>query len=175
DQPGSTASRRQEGARRTGRSQLTESKSDSNAPAQAGDVSMSAAYEDEKPTRELTGWVRHVVAAGCVLVGLFAVYQVFYPLAQGNQVSLILFLAAVLPLTLLCYRSGLRLRRRKSAAPQEQRDNPTPIDWLLALVALAACLYPVLPFEFADGGGGFDAFLSRQGMPATVDVIVGSV
>ena len=43
------------------------------------------------------------------------------------------------------------------------------------MVALAACLYPVLPFEFADGGGGFDAFLSRQGMPATVDVIVGSV
>jgi hypothetical protein len=37
---------------------------------------MSAAYEDEKPTRELTGWVRHVVAAGCVLVGPFAVYQV---------------------------------------------------------------------------------------------------
>ena len=76
---------------------------------------MSAAYEDEKPARELTGWVRHVVAASCVLVGLFAVYQVFYPLAQGNQVSLILFLAAVLPLTLLCYRSGLRLRRRAAS------------------------------------------------------------
>jgi len=134
---------------------------------------MSAAYEDEKPTRELTGWVRHVVAAGCVLVGLFAVYQVFYPLAQGNQVSLILFLAAVLPLTLLCYRSGLRLRRH--AASQPSRDTPTPIDWLLAVVALAACLYPVVPFEFAGGGGGFDDFLSRQGMPATVDVIVGTV
>ena len=129
---------------------------------------MSAAYEDEKPARELTGWVRHVVAASCVLVGLFAVYQVFYPLAQGNQVSLILFLAAVLPLTLLCYRSGLRLRRH--AASQPSRDTPTPIDWLLAVVALAACLYPVVPFEFAGGGGGFDDFLSRQGMPATVDV-----
>jgi TRAP transporter 4TM/12TM fusion protein len=46
---------------------------------------------------------------------------------------------------------------------------------LLALVALAVCLYPVLPFEFAGGGGGFDAFLSRQGTPAMVDVIVGSV
>ena len=136
-------------------------------------MSASAAYEDEKPARELTGCLRHLVAASCVLIGLFAIYQVFFPLAQGNQVSLILFLAAVLPLTLLCYRSGLRLRRR--ATPQAQRDNPTPDDWLFAVVALAACLYPVLPFEFADGGGGFDAFLSRQGMPATVDVIVGSV
>jgi TRAP transporter 4TM/12TM fusion protein len=128
------------------------------------------------------------VSAGCVLVGLFAVYQVFFPLAQGNQVSLILFLAAVLPLTLLCYRSGLRLPlpkwtfRRKSASASRQnvdldapRDNPTPIDWLLASVALVACLYPVLSFEFADGGGGFDEFLSRQGTPATADVIVGSI
>ena len=64
---------------------------------------------------QLTGWVRHVVTAGCVLVGLFAVYQVFFPLAQGNQVSLILFLAAVLPLTLLCYRSGVRLRRHAAS------------------------------------------------------------
>ena len=49
----------------------------------------------------------------CVLIGVSAIYQVFFPLAQGNQVSLIYFLAAVLPLTLLCYRSGLRLRRKK--------------------------------------------------------------
>ena len=88
----------------------------------------------------------HVTAA-TDSVGLFAIYQVFFPLAAGNQVSLILFLAAVLPLTLLCYRSGLRLRRNKTSAPQAQRDNPTPVDWLLAVVALLACLYPVLPFE----------------------------
>ena len=112
------------------------------------------------------------MTACCVLVGLFALYQVFFPLAQGNQVSLILFLAAVLPLTLLCYRSGLRLRRRKTAAP---RQNPTPADWLLAVVALAVCLYPVLPFQIADGGGGFDEFLSRQGTPAAADVIIGTI
>lgn len=143
----------------------------------AADVTASAAYEDEKPARQLTGWVRHAVAAGCVLLGLFAAYQVFFPLAQGNQVSLILFLAAVLPLTLLCYRSGLRLRRRSrdDTAPPDQRDNPTPVDWLLAAVALAACLYPVLPVELAGGGGGFDEFLSRQSTPAAIDVIVGSI
>jgi TRAP transporter 4TM/12TM fusion protein len=116
--------------------------------------------------------VRFLVAAGCVLVGLFALYQVFYPLAQGNQVSLILFLASVLPLTLLCYRSGLRLRRHETTEP---RQNPTPIDWLLAVSALVACLYPVLPFQIGDGGGGFDEFLSRQGAPGMADVIVGSI
>lgn len=141
------------------------------------DVTASAAYEDEKPARRLTGWVGHAVAAGCVLLGLFAAVQVFFPLAQGNQFSLIVFLAAVLPLTLLCYRSGVRLRRRSrdDAAPQDQPDNPTPVDWLLAAVALVACLYPVLPFEIAGAGGGFDEFLSRQGTPAALDVIVGSI
>jgi TRAP-type uncharacterized transport system fused permease subunit len=151
---------------------MTVRERDASRLAPTGDIAASAAYEDEKPARQLTGWVRHGVAAGCVLIGLFALYQVFFPLAQGNQFSLILFLAAVLPLTLLCYRSGLRLRRHKSAAP---RDNPTPVDWLLAAMALVACLYPVLPLEFAGGGGGFDEFLSRQGTPAMADVIVGSV
>ncbi|HJT93382.1 MAG TPA: TRAP transporter fused permease subunit [Mycobacterium sp.] len=113
------------------------------------------------------------MTAACVLVGLFALYQVFFPLAQGNQVSLILFLAAVLPLTLLCYRSGVRLRRR--ADPQTTRDNPTPIDWLLAVVAFVACLYPVLSFQIGDGGGGFDEFLSRQGTPGVVDAVVGTI
>jgi TRAP transporter 4TM/12TM fusion protein len=125
-----------------------------------------------------------MVTVGCVLIGLFALYQVFFPLAQGNQVSLILFLAAVLPLTLLCYRSGIRLRPRKAETNSESkaredsevgRQNPTPLDWLLALVALVACLYPVLPFQIGDGGGGFDDFLSRQSTPGVVDVIVGSI
>ena len=49
----------------------------------------AAAYEEEKPARELTGWVGHAVTAACVLIGVFAIYQVFFPLAQGNQVSLI--------------------------------------------------------------------------------------
>jgi TRAP transporter 4TM/12TM fusion protein len=45
----------------------------------------------------------------------------------------------------------------------------------LAAIALAACLYPVLPLEIAGGGGGFDEFLSRQGTPAMTDVLVGTV
>ena len=120
--------------------------------------------------------MHHLVTVGCVLIGLFALYQVFFPLAQGNQVSLILFLAAVLPLTLLCYRSGVRLRRRKTETPSEApRQSPTLFDWLLAAAALVACLYPVLPFQIGDGGGGFNEFLSRQSTPAVVDVVVGTI
>ena len=124
--------------------------------------------------------MNHAVAAACVLIGVFAIYQVFFPLAAGNQVSLIYFLAAVLPLTLLCYRSGLRLRRKKaepdaSDEPEVPKGNPTFVDWLLAAIALVACLYPVLPVEIAGGGGGFDEFLSRQGTPAMIDVLVGTV
>jgi len=124
----------------------------------------------------------------CVLIGVSAIYQVFFPLAQGNQVSLIYFLAAVLPLTLLCYRSGIRLPRKAKTEPEgdehdDEQDkqeevpvgNPTLVDWLLAAVALVACLYPILPFEIAGGGGGFDEFLSRQGTPAMIDVVVGTL
>ena len=116
------------------------------------------------------------MTACCVLIGLFALYQVFFPLAQGNQVSLILFLAAVLPLTLLCYRSGVRFRHRNAETTSEApRQNPTLLDWALALVALAVCLYPVLPFQIGDGGGGFDEFLARQSTPGVVDVVVGTL
>jgi TRAP-type uncharacterized transport system fused permease subunit len=108
--------------------------------------------------------------AVCVLIGVFAIYQVFFPLAQGNQVSL----------TLLWYRSGLRLRRTKPVSDEQRehevpKGNPTVVDWLLAAIALVACLYPVLPIEIAGGGGGFDKFLSRQGTPAMIDVLVGTV
>ncbi len=136
---------------------------------------MPPSFEEEKPARQLSGWVGRFVSAGCALVGLFVLYQVFFPLAQGNQVSLIVFLAAVLPLTFLCYRSGLRMRLRLRHGTRANRENPAPVDWLLAAVALAACLYPLLPFHIADGGGGFDAFLSRQAAPATADVIAGTI
>lgn len=144
---------------------------------QTSDVT-AAEYEAEKPARGLTGRTLHLVNAGCVLIGLFALYQVFFPLPQGNQFSLTLFLASVLSLTLLCYRSGLRLARvlpgRRGTA-ETVGDNPTPLDWLLAVLAFLACVYPVLPIHIADGGGGFNDFLSRQGAPAIADVIIGTL
>ena len=72
----------------------------------------------------------------------------------------------MLPLTLLCYRP-LRFRRKATASDDSDEHeehevpagNPTLVDWLLAAMALVACLYPVLPFVIAGGGGGFDEFL----------------
>lgn len=49
------------------------------------------------------------------------------------------------------------------------------MDWLLAAVALAVCLYPVAPMTIGSGGGGYDAFLDRQGLLDPVDVAVGTV
>ncbi|MGH3942588.1 MAG: TRAP transporter permease [Pseudonocardiaceae bacterium] len=127
------------------------------------------AQDEERPARQLTGPVIIGITAASAFVAVFTIYQVFWPLAQGNQFSLILFLAATLPLVFLCYRAGLRFGRSRVPA----RDNPTVADWALAALALAVCLYPVLPVPL--GAGGFDAFLDRQGILATPDVLAGAV
>ncbi|MEV6367524.1 TRAP transporter fused permease subunit [Micromonospora musae] len=55
------------------------------------------------------------------------------------------------------------------------RSRPTAADWSLAALALVACLYPVLPIPFGSGGGGYDAFLDRQGLLAPADLAMGTV
>ncbi len=134
----------------------------------AGDETI-VAQDEERPGRRLTGSVATWVSAASALVAAFTIYQVFWPLAQGNQFSLILFLASTLPLVFLCYRSGLRLGRRRQPA----RDNPNVADYLLAGLALVVGLYPVLPAPL--GAGGFDAFLDRQGVLSTPDVLAGAL
>ncbi|MGQ0480603.1 MAG: TRAP transporter permease [Pseudonocardia sp.] len=146
------------------------------APAEPAPVS---GYDEERPARTLSGCVRVAVQAACALVAVFSLYQVFWPLAQGAQFSLILFLAGVLPLVFLTYRSGLVVRpgrRRPIDDPaDEPADNPTVADWLLAALALAVALYPVLPLPIAGAAGGFNAFLDRQGVLATPDVLAGAI
>ena len=46
---------------------------------------------------------------------------------------------------------------------------------MLAGLALLVALYPVLPIGWGDAGGGFDAFLDRQGSLSTVDVVMGAL
>ena len=116
--------------------------------------------EEEKPARELSGLVGRGVAIVAFAVALLVLWQVFRPLSQGSQFYLIIFLAGVLPLVFLAYRSGWR----------RSGNAPTIADWALAGAALLACLYPVNPFT-----GGYDAFLNRQGLLDTPDVIVGAV
>lgn len=123
--------------------------------------------DEERPARLLTGWPERVVAVMAFAVAILALWQVFRPLSQGSQYYLVIFLAGTLPLVFLAYRSGWRFLDRG--------DRPGPLDWLLALIALVVCLYPVLPFTIGSGGGGYNAFLDRQGLLDPVDVAMGTV
>ncbi|MGH4008159.1 MAG: TRAP transporter permease [Pseudonocardiaceae bacterium] len=141
--------------------------------ARRSDDETVIAQDEERPARRLTGPVAAGVTAASALIAGSVLYQVFWPLAQGNQFSLILFLALTLPLVFLSYRSGVWPGRRLQVG--DKPDNPTVADYLLAALALAVCLYPVLPVELGTGGGGFDAFLDRQGILAAPDVLAGAV
>ncbi|MQA77522.1 MAG: TRAP transporter fused permease subunit [Streptosporangiales bacterium] len=125
-------------------------------------------HDEERPSRHLTGPVAIAVTVACFAVSLFVVVQVFLPLRSGNQFYLMLFLAFVLPIVFVCYR--MTGKRRGTG------DNPGVLDWVLAAVTLVTCLYPVLPVSFgAAGGGGFDAFLDRQGSLTPLDVVMGGL
>jgi len=136
-------------------------------PAEVAERPDLAVQDEEKPARELTGPIGVGVAVVAFVIAVFVLYQALRPLAEGSQYYLILFLAGVLPLVFLSYRSGVRLPRL-SAAPAHRPSVP---DWVLAVVALAVCLYPVLPWP----GGGYDAFLDRQGLLSPMDVTMGAL
>lgn len=122
--------------------------------------------DQERPGRPLTGVSNRLVSIVAFAVALLTVWQVFRPLAQGSQFYLIVFLAGTLPLVFLVYRSGWG--RLDSA------ERPAAIDWVLAVVALLVCLYPVLPFAIGSAGGGYNAFLDRQGLLDPLDVAMGA-
>ena len=123
--------------------------------------------DQERPGRDLGGWVDRSVAVVAFAVAVLAIWQVFRPLPQGSQYYLIVFLAGTLPLVFLVYRSGLgRL---------DPEDRPGALDWALAAITLVVCLYPVLPVRIGSGGGGYDAFLDRQGLLEPMDVAMGAL
>ncbi|WP_241988992.1 TRAP transporter permease [Leucobacter luti] len=127
-------------------------------------------YDEEMPSRSLPQKFERVVVAYTFLVAAFVLYQVFFPLRQGNQFSLIAFLSATLPLTFLLYRG----RARRHVDPTKP-DVPNWFDITLTVIAALVSTYPILPLVIGDGGGGFDAFLNRQGTLATADIIAGSL
>jgi TRAP transporter 4TM/12TM fusion protein len=114
-----------------------------------------AEYDEERPARALPPRLHRAVTVVCLVVSAAVLVQVFLPDPQGSQHYRMLFLAAVLPLTLLCYRG-----------PRGGRDAPGVGDWALAAVALAAAAYPVFLF---------DAYINRSARPTVVDVLVGAV
>ena len=123
--------------------------------------------DQERPGRELRGWPARLVAVVAFAVALLVIWQVFRPLSQGSQFYLVVFLAGTLPLVYLVYRSGFgRL---------DPVERPGALDWVVAAIALLVCLYPVLPVPIGTGGGGYNAFLDRQGQLDPVDVLMGAL
>lgn len=123
--------------------------------------------DQDKPGRELRGWPYGVVAVVAFAVAILAIWQVFRPLPQGSQYYLIVFLSGTLPLVYLVYRSGWRW--------SDPQDRPGALDWALAAVAVVVCLYPVLAPAIGSAGGGYDAFLDRQGILDPLDVVMGAL
>ncbi|MGB2567872.1 TRAP transporter permease [Micromonospora citrea] len=150
-------------------------------PAAADPRELAAQFEDEKPGRTLTGPIGLLLTGATVAVALLALAQVFAPLSQGSKYYLIIFLAGVLPMVFLAYPADLPLPWRRTggqqpdATPGADRTRPTAPDWVLAGAALLSCLYPVLPVTIGGAGGGYDAFLDRQGLLTPLDVAMGTV
>ena len=124
-----------------------------------------AEYEQERPARRLRPALDLVISVWCAIVSVGVLVQVFAPLPQGTQFYLVIFLAAVLPITLLCYR-GWKVPAVVNPFRARAHDDPGVADWVLALVALAVCVYPLLDF---------DGYLERRQAPSAMDVVAGAV
>ncbi|GGM90442.1 C4-dicarboxylate ABC transporter permease [Thermopolyspora flexuosa] len=136
-----------------------------------------AEFDEERPARRLGGPLARVIGAVALGVSVYVLYAVFVPVqVLPYRMS---FLAAVLPLTFLCYRARVRPRRRRprrtggatagsaeaAAAPAKGHDNPGIIDWILAGLSLVVCAYPLV---------GFDDFIRRTFEPTVLDVAMGA-
>jgi len=139
------------------------------AGSEQGDL--IAEHDEERPSRRLSRRLDRAVAVAAFLVAVLVLRQVFDPFAQGNQFYLVIFLGLTLPLAMICYRPELR----RKPPGEGRRDDPGVSDWVLAGLALLCGLYPVLPIALGESGGGFDAFLNRQGALSPVDIAAGAV
>ncbi|MEU1396735.1 TRAP transporter fused permease subunit [Micromonospora zamorensis] len=171
---------------------------DGDSVAERATRDLAAQFEDEKPGRVLSGPAGLLLTAAALAVGALSLWQVFRPLSQGSKYYLIIFLAGVLPLVFLAYPADLRLRARLAARRRRRTNNgstkgngnhdtdapvltrlapttPTATDWVLVVLAVAACLYPVLPVPLGSGGGGYNAFLDRQGLLVPADLAMGTI
>ena len=124
----------------------------------------AAEFEAEQPARDLSGLPKLIISAAAVAVSLYALYWVVAPQpAQPYRTS---FLAVTLAMTLLAYRPLARGRAATDEEPEAGGDNPGPLDWALAALALVALLYPLLVF---------DDFARRVVRPTGLDVVLGVV
>jgi TRAP transporter 4TM/12TM fusion protein len=124
-----------------------------------------AEYEQERPARRLRPALNLVISVWCAIVSLGVLAQVFFPLPQGTQFYLVIFLAAILPITLLCYR-GWKVPAFLNPFQAREHDDPGVSDWILAVVAFAVCIYPLFDF---------DGYLERRQEPNTLDLLAGTI
>ncbi|GAA3816655.1 TRAP transporter fused permease subunit [Sphaerisporangium flaviroseum] len=112
-----------------------------------------AQFDAERPARRLRGRVAAAVTLVALGLSLYVLYWAFRPGAVLPY--RMIFLAVVLPLTFVCYKP----RRRGG-------DRPGAVDWALAVVSLAVCLYPLVVF---------DDFIRRAFDPTALDVAAGAL
>jgi TRAP transporter 4TM/12TM fusion protein len=123
----------------------------------APDVPLPTAPDDEleSPTRTLTGWPAHlatILATGLALYSLYWVVGIVQPLVYRAS-----FLLIVLVLSFLFYpgsESGTARRR------------VSPLDWLLAVLAVASLAWPLIDF---------DNFIYRAADPTSRDMALGAI
>jgi len=98
-----------------------------------------ATLDQEKPARRLQPWLDRILSAWCAVVSAGVLLQVFVPLSAGTQFYLVIFLTAILPVTLLCYRGRrvpARIDQHRMNPPfmktlrRRENDNPGVPDWI---------------------------------------------
>ncbi len=89
--------------------------------------------DQEKPGRELRGWINTLVACVAFAVAILTIWQVFRPLPQGSQYYLIVFLAGSLPLVYLVYRSGMGSSTRTIAPASSTGYWPPSRCWCVCI------------------------------------------
>jgi len=116
-------------------------------------------FEGERPGRRLTGAPAIILAVVGTALSLFAIYWVFNPIAA--QVYRPAFLAGALLLTFMVFRA-----RGGTSRAEHPEENPTVVDWLLALLAAVAVGYAAYTA---------DELFRRAAAPETLDLVFGIV
>jgi len=109
--------------------------------------------EVETPARILLGWTGRLAMVLSIILSVYALYWVVgivQPLVYRAS-----FLLLVLVLGFLYYPGR-----------PESKSRVTTLDWLFALLSIAACLWPIIDFQ---------DFIYRAADPTTVDVVLGTI
>ena len=63
-----------------------------------------AEYDQERPARRFRPALDLVIPVWCAILSAGVLARALFPLPQGTRFYLVIFLAAMLPITQLCYR-----------------------------------------------------------------------